>query len=232
MARAITTTMPEYPALLRLLQLASPTLPVGAYAYSQGLEYAVQRGWVTNETETRTWILGLLGHSQTYLDIPVFARLYRSWLGADDGSLQYWNAWLYASREAAELQREDRHLGTALARVLTALEIVEAESWQNASKTCFATLFSLAAVRWRIELPVAATGYLWAWCENQVAAAAKLALLGQTAAQRILSSAMPAIATAVDTGLSLDDNEIGCAVAGLGLASALHENQYSRLFRS
>jgi urease accessory protein len=72
-----------------------------------------------------------------------------------------WNGRLDASREAAELQREDQHLGTALARLLADLGFDEAVPWRNAPRVCFATLFGLAAVKWDIPLSEAATGYAW-----------------------------------------------------------------------
>jgi urease accessory protein len=218
--------------LPRLLQLCSPTLPVGAYAYSQGLEYAVERGWVRDETSAGDWILGLLDHNLRRLDIPVFARLYRAWRDVDLDAARRWNARLFASREAAELQREDQHLGTALARLLADLGLGEAAPWRNAPRVCFATLFGLAAARWDIPLPEAATGYAWAWTENQVIAATRLIPLGQTASQRLLVAAGPVIAEAVAHGLTLPDEDIGAAAPGLALAGALHETQYSRLFRS
>ena len=219
-------------ALLRLLQLSSPTLPVGAYAYSQGMEQAVDGGLVGDEASIEAWIRGLLQYPLRLLDIPVFARLYGAWHSADADLVQLWTLRLYASREAAELQREDHHLGTALARLLTDLGLSEAAPWRSASRVCFATLFSLAAVRWRIALNDAAAGYSWAWCENQVAAAAKLAPLGQTAGQQILMRLSDEIGAVVAQGLCLPDEDIGCAAPGLALASALHETQYSRLFRS
>lgn len=219
-------------ALIRLLQLSSPALPVGAYAYSQGLEYAVDKGWVGSESDTRNWVLGLLKHTQTYLDVPVFARLYRAWTEDDPAMTGYWNAYLYASREARELQQEDHHLGTALARLLDDLGVNGAAGWLRTERVCFATLFTLASARWRISLEHAVTGYLWAWLENQVAAAIKLVPLGQTAGQRILAAAMPEVDAAVHHGLLLHDDEIGCSAAGLGMSAALHETQYSRLFRS
>ena len=218
--------------LLRLLQLVSPALPVGAYAYSQGLEQAVARGWVYDQASTRDWILGLLAYPLTYQDVPALARLYRSWEAVDPAGVRYWSAWLYACREAAELQREDRHLGLALARLLTDLGLAEATPWREAERVCFATLFALAAVRWEIPLEQTAGGYLWAWLENQVAAATRLVPLGQTASQQLLTQAQPAILTAVRQGLALTDDDLGCSAPGLSLAGMLHEVQYSRLFRS
>jgi urease accessory protein len=219
-------------ALPRLLQLCSPALPVGAYTYSQGLECAVERGWVRDEASAGAWILGLLGHALRQLDLPIFARLYSAWQAVDAEAMRGWNARLYAAREAAELQREDQQLGRALARLLTDLGIAEAAPWHNAARVCFATLFSLAAVKWEIPLPEAATGYAWTWTENQVIAATRLIPLGQTASQRLLVAAGPAIAAAVADALALPDQAIGATAPGLALASALHETQYSRLFRS
>ncbi|MFZ1829039.1 MAG: urease accessory UreF family protein, partial [Candidatus Competibacteraceae bacterium] len=184
-------------ALPRLLQLCSPALPVGAYAYSQGLEYAVERGWVRDEASAGDWILGLLNHSLRRLDLPIFVRLYAAWQAMNSTEIRRWNARLYASREAAELQREDQHLGAALARLLTDLGIVEAECWRNTPRVCFATLFSLATVKWEIALSAGAAGYAWAWVENQVAAATRLIPLGQTASQRLLIAAGPALIDAV-----------------------------------
>jgi urease accessory protein len=219
-------------ALTRLLQLCSPALPVGAYAYSQGLEYAVERRWVHNEASAGDWILGLLDHNLRRLDLPVFTRLYRGWETVNLHEVQHWNNRLYASREAAELQREEAHLGAALARLLTDLGIAEAAAWRSAHRVCFATLFSLAGVKWNIPLLEAATGFAWTWVENQVTAATRLIPLGQTASQRLLIAAGPVLIDAVREGLTLPDQDIGAAAPGLALAGALHETQYSRLFRS
>lgn len=219
-------------ALLRLLQLASPALPVGAYAYSQGLEAAVERGWIKDEHTAGQWILGLLRHPLTWLDAPLLARLHRAWTAGDEAGVNHWNGWLFASREAAELQAEDHHLGSALARLLADLGIARAMPWRSAPRACFATLFALAAAEWGVPCRAAVMGYLWAWCENQVMAAARLVPLGQTAGQRLLSRAMPEITAAADRGLALADDDLGFAAPGLALAGMLHETQYSRLFRS
>lgn len=218
--------------LLRLLQLASPALPVGAYAYSQGLESAVEAGWVTDETAASEWILGLLGHTLAYLDVPLLARLHGAWRTADRSGVARWTAYLWASRDCAELRAEDRALGVALARLLADLGIDGARSWADAPACTFATLFALAAAAWNISLADAAAGYCWAWCENQVAAAIKLVPLGQTAGQRILSRCAERIPAVVLAGLGVADADIGSSAPALAIASARHETQYSRLFRS
>lgn len=229
---SIPIRMPTTDAPLRLWQLISPALPVGAYAYSAGLEYAVDCGWVGDESGAREWIDGQLQHSLCTLDVPVLARLYRAWQAHDVDAIKVWNTFLLASRESQELRNEDLHLGAALAQLLPALEIEEASDWQTPQQSSYASLFSLAAARWEIPLVDTAQGYLWAWSENQVAAAIKLIPLGQTAGQRILSHISQRIPPAVERGLQLIDNDIGAMAPAVAIASARHETQYSRLFRS
>ena len=217
--------------LLKLMRMTSPTLPIGAYSYSQALEFAITSNGVYDASSSASWIQGLLEHSFTYLDLPILERLYRSWLEKDIDAVIYWNRYLLASRDARELQEEDLQLGKAFARLLADLELREAE--QFIKKPCsFVTLYSLAAVSWEIFLNNAAHGFLWMWAENQVLCAMKLIPLGQTEGQKILSQMIEIIPRAVSKGLALADEDIGFTVPGQGIASALHETQYTRLFRS
>jgi len=221
-----------HPGLLRLLQLASPMLPVGAYAYSQGLEWAVESGWVHDETSAQTWISGVLGQGPSRLDVPVLSRLYRAWAENDLAQVHHWSRVLDAARESAELQAEARQMGESLAVLLDQLGVVEARPWKEIVYTGFPTLFALASVHFHVPLPEAALGYLWAWCENQVAAAIKLVPLGQAAGQRILSALIGQLPAAAESGLALPDDEIGVLAPRLAIGSGRHETQYTRLFRS
>ncbi len=214
------------------MQLCSPMLPVGAYAYSQGLEFAVSSGWIKDDNTTLMWIQELLENSLTNLDVPLLSRLHNAWSVNDKKNVLYWNDYLFASRDSRELQAEEQHLAHALARLLGDLGISEAVKWRENSRACFLTLFSLGVSHWKIPLNEASWGYLWMWAENQVLAAIKLVPLGQTSGQKILSSAIEIIPGLVSTGLSLKDGGIGYTAPGQGIASALHETQYTRLFRS
>lgn len=221
-----------HPGLLRLLQLSSPMLPVGAYAYSQGLEWAVESGWVHDETSAASWIGGVLGQGPAQLEVPVLARLYRAWEINDVERVHYWSRYLDAARESGELQAEARQLGESLAVLLTQLGIEAASPWKEIEYAGFPTLFALAAVHYRVPLPEAALGFLWTWCENQVAAAMKLVPLGQAAGQRILSILIGQLPAAVECGLVLPNQAIGVTAPRLAIGSARHETQYTRLFRS
>jgi len=218
--------------LLRLFQLVSPALPVGAYAYSRGLEWAVQAGWVRNEAQTLEWLRGLLRQPLCYLDAPVFLRLYRGWKTGNAAEVRQWNAFLCAGRESAEFLAEDQQMGRALARLLLDLEIPEAAGWQGSQETSFAAMFALAACAWGVPEAESCLGFLWGWTESSVAAAIKLVPLGQTAGQRILSCCVEIIPDVLRQAQSLPDDDIGYMTPGLAIAGALHETQHTRLFRS
>jgi urease accessory protein len=216
-------------ARLRLLQLCSPALPIGAFAYSQGLEHAVAVRWVRDESTAGEWILGLLEHSLAALEVPVLARVMGALALEDVAEARRWSAFLLASRGSAEVRAEEERLGSALARLLTTLDVAGADAWERPSHVA---MFGLAAARWEIGVADAAEGYLFAWAENQVGAASRLVPLGQSAAQRVLSRAVGVIPGAAARGLALGDDDIGLSTPRQAIAAALHETQYSRIFRS
>ncbi|TDX32724.1 urease accessory protein [Modicisalibacter xianhensis] len=218
-------------ALLGLLQLVSPALPIGAFAWSQGLESAFELGWVSDEVTLGEWLEGVLEDGQTRCDLPVLARMYDAWQAADTDSLAAWNDWLQANRETAELAAEDFRLGEAMVRLLRSLDRLPATPALPPPPT-YAVTFALASYQRGITQRDCLLGFAWAWLENQLAVACKALPLGQTAAQRLIERLRPQLVTAVDTALALGDDELGPALPGLALASAHHETQYSRLFRS
>lgn len=219
-------------ALLRLLQLVSPGLPIGMYSYSQGLERAVDDGLITNADEASDWINAVLVNALAWTDAPILARLFDAWFADDYDAVAYWSKTLIACRETAELRAEDRQTGQALARLLHALALESAGPWLRSPEATFATLFSLAAVAWGIPKREAVIGYFWSWLENQVLCAVKLVPLGQVAGQGMLRHLAAGLPEQVDLALRLADDDIGGSVFGLALASSRHETQYSRLFRS
>lgn len=217
---------------LRLWQLISPALPIGAYSYSQGLEYAYEAGWISDEKSAERWIIDLIKNNLCNLDIPVLLRIFQAWQRKDFDTVIYWNEFILACRETSELKKEDIHLGTALQILLKELNVTQNATWPKDLQPSFVTMFALASVHWQILIAEAANGLVWAWCENQVAAAIKTVPLGQTAGQRILSAAIEVIPDNVEAGLQLTDDQIGTLAPAFAIGSALHETQYTRLFRS
>src|ERR1700709_700841 len=86
-------------SMLRLCQLVSPALPIGAYNFSQGLEYAAHLGDVHDEASTRDWILGVAEHAVGTLDLPLLLRMHDAWMNNDEFTARNWSMYLLASRE-------------------------------------------------------------------------------------------------------------------------------------
>lgn len=224
-------TMPAIMLPLQLLRLVSPSLPVGGFAYSRGLEWAVRSGRVTDEARAGSWILGVIEHVVAGFDGALFLRLAAALAADDRPAFLAANAWLAAGRESRELQLEDRRMGEALLRLLMDLDVPAAHGFSGERLT-YPAAFAIAAGHWAIAPEAALAGLLWSMVETQVAAAIRLVPLGHTAGQRILIAAVPVIGRSVARAALLSDDEIGNAAPGLAMASAWHETQYSRLFRS
>lgn len=217
--------------LLHLLHLVSPALPIGAYAYSQGLEFAIDEHWLRDEEAVTEWIGSVMHYGVGQLDAPIMVRCYDAWLEQDSCALHYWNDWLLACRETKELLLEDQQLGLALQRLLQSLEVPE-DSAPFVRAPSYASQFARACCHWRIPKEDAVHGFIYSWLENQVAAATKIVPLGQTRAQQMLLQLIERIAATAQLALTINDEDMGISLPGLAMASAQHERQYSRLFRS
>jgi len=221
--------------LTRLLQLASPTLPVGAYSYSGGLESAIDDRIVTDASTAETWLRDLLEFSIGSFEVPLLIRMMDA-IDADDyARLARWNTLFRSGRETAELRTETLQMGNALVTLLKDLSFCNADELAKLNAIgapAYPAVYAFAAHHMKIERDAAIIGYLWSWLENQVMAALKGVPLGQTAGQRMLANIgadLPAIAERAKT---LEDDEITNFAPGLAIASSRHETQYSRLFRS
>ncbi|MGM0832244.1 MAG: urease accessory protein UreF [Pseudomonadota bacterium] len=227
-------------ALLGLMQLVSPALPIGAFAFSQGLESAFELGWVSDEKSLSEWLSGVLEDGLTCCELPLIARLYTAFEQQDSDAIAQWDEWLAATRETAELAAEDSRLGASLKRLLGSLDLLPRQDEQSEdflppllpTQAGYVTLFSYAAHMRGVPPRQALLGFGWAWLENQLAVACKALPLGHTAAQRVIEQLRGELVAAVDQALLLDDDDLGPILPGVALASALHETQYSRLFRS
>ena len=217
---------------LRLLHLVSPTLPVGAFTYSQGLEWAVECGWVASEAALLDWVANLLETGMQQLEVPLLARLYLACDENNDQALDYWSHYLVASRETRELREEERNRARALASLLPELGMSPPAHKLPLIKKCQLTGFAFAAETWQVPLHDAVAGYLWGWLENITLAGVKIIPLGQAAGQRIITELTVAVPQVVERGLQLGDDEIGASCTAQAIASSLHETQYTRIYRS
>lgn len=222
-------------ALTRLLQLASPALPVGAYTYSQGLEWAVEAGTVTDEAGVLTWIGDQLEWNLGRCEAPLVARMIEAWTVGDGEAAFELDAHYLATRETAELRAETLQMGYSMNRLLHELgdfppPMLAAVTVSPAPTLAY--VWTCAAAAWRIPLSEALTAWLWSWAENQTMAALKAVPLGQAAGQRLLQEIGSRLPVAVERALTLAEEDYSNFAPGFAIACCNHETQYTRLFRS
>jgi len=218
-------------ASTHLFRLASPSLPIGAFAYSGGLEPAVEAGWVHDEASARTWVLDVLEHAVACHDLPILFRLHAARRRRDAAAFGYWDAVATAGRDTDESSRQDEHLGTALRKLVVDLGVAEADTWLPAHPSSVGA-FAFAAVAWDVDVWASALAFGWSVGEAQVHAAVRLVPLGQTAGQRILGTVADRLHAWVETAAAFADDEIGASLPALAIMSGRHRWQYCRLFRS
>ena len=221
--------------LNRLLQLCSANLPVGGFSFSQGLEYATEMGWVNNQKSTFEWVELNLNESIARTDLALLKRLYQALENNDFASFKQHNQHLIACRESNELRLADVAMGKALIRLLKQLDTVDSKRYSELFKqteSSFVSVFAIAAYLFQLDLISAQSGYCWTYLDNQVTAATKLVPLGQTQAQNLLFELSEKVSGAICIANDIEDDDIGASLPRLAMASAWHETQYTRLFRS
>jgi urease accessory protein len=222
-------------ALLHLLQLASPSLPIGAYSYSQGLEAALERGLVRDQQSARAWIAEMLHDVVARFEAPLFWRLLQAFAARDADAVACWTERFIAARDTAEFRAETIQMGYSLAKLAADLQIADdglLELLQAQPEIPLPTALAYAAVALDVPHEAALHGMLFSWAENQVLVCVKSVPLGQVAGQRLLLALRPELEAAAQTAMQLPDRQLSNWAPGLSLLSMQHEVQYSRLYRS
>lgn len=222
-------------SLLHLLQLCSPSLPVGAYSYSQGLEAAMHAGFVHDEATARDWIIGMLDKVVCRFEAPITLRLINAFAKRDPALVNYWTDLFIASRDSAEFRAETLQMGYSLGKLLPELAPDQAsliELLPPLAELPYPTALAVASVALGIPADDALLGMLFSWAENQVLACVKSVPLGQVGGQRLLISLREPIESAAQTAQQLADDELSNWTPGLSVLAMQHEVQYSRLYRS
>jgi urease accessory protein len=218
--------------LLRLLQLASPLLPVGGYSYSEGLENLISQGIIGDRATLQAWIDRELEAGAIRIETAMMDRAYVATMAADSDLLHYWNDWLSAARETAELRLQSWQMGGSLAKLALELTPELSKSIDSLSHYNYAIVYGAIACHWQIDRQAAIAAYLQCWATNAIGAGIKLIPLGQTAGQQILWTLSPTVDRLVVEIPSIADEDLFACSWGLSLASMQHETLYSRLFRS
>ncbi|MBE9203328.1 urease accessory protein UreF [Synechocystis salina LEGE 06099] len=217
---------------------------MGAYNYSEALEWLIERGDVTDGHTLGAWITEELRQGSITVDTAIMVRAHRlagqlaktdMLTSATVKHLQYWNQWLTATRESRELREQSLQMGGSLRKLLVDLDPA-VQAWFEpipSTEPCnYAIAFGIGAAFWDIHLHQSGLGYLHSWANNLISAGVRLIPLGQTAGQKLLLHLTPTILHQWQRILLLEDDDLYSCSWGLALASMGHESQYTRLFRS
>jgi urease accessory protein len=221
-------------ALLPLLQLASPSLPVGAYTYSQGLESAIEKGMVKDESSAREWIIESLGIVGDF-EAPILWRLLNAFSARDTAAVTHWTESFVAARDTAEFRAETIQMGYSLGKLVTDLKIADdglLAMLASQAEIPLPTAFACAAEAMGVPHEDALLGMLFSMMENQVLVCVKSVPLGQVSGQHLLLSLHGAIEAVALRARMLSDDELSNWAPGLSLFSMQHETQYCRVYRS
>jgi urease accessory protein len=224
--------VPDIQALLKLLQLASPTLPVGAYSYSEGLETLVHQGLTDSEAIVQ-WLELELAGGLIRAEGVVVRQVHIAAQTGDWLAIAYYNQWLSAWRDSEETRQQSWAMGRALVRLMHDLESEVASQLEALESPCnFAVGFAGLAACWNIPTQTTVLAYLHGWATNLITAAVKLVPLGQTQGQQMLLHLYPTLEVVAENCATIGLEDVVLSNWGAALATMQHEAMYSRLFRS
>ncbi|UXH80814.1 urease accessory protein UreF [Roseateles amylovorans] len=232
-----TTSIDPVPPLLRLVWLASPALPIGAFSYSEGLEAAVEHGHVHDDQSTAIWLtqqLALLARG----DLAAIAHGIAAWRTQDEPALRDLADWLRRTRDGAEARLQSEQMGQSLLAWLrpqgmaSPAQLALLTDVAAGQSPPYPLVMALALSTVEVPIEQALQAQAFGWAENQVQAALKAVPLGQNAGQRVLARLAAAIPQAVAQAIATPPARRQVFAPMLSILAARHETQYSRLFRS
>ena len=231
----------------RLMLWLSPAFPVGAFAFSHGLEQAVARGWLPDVKALQAWLRDLVQHGSLHNDLVLLAAAWRAACGGGVPPLREINDLALALQPSSERQLETRTQGNAfLATILAAwpcegLEKVRTTLLASSSVShpgggcgdiAYPVAVGAVTAAHGVALDAALTGYAIAFSGNLVSAAIRLSVIGQTDGQRVMAALLPDLDQLAAAAITSTLDDLGSCAFRSDLAQLAHETQYSRLFRS
>ena len=230
--------------ILRLLQITSPALPVGAYSYSEGIEYLCNVGIIQTDHDLYDWLKREMSFGFVVNEAAIALRAHQAVMSDDMSALNYWNNWLSATRETEEVRLASWQMGQSLMKLwgqlpdyqddrLSISQLLPTAKDNSQGKGCnYAIAFGIVAANLGIDASNTVSGYIYSWLSNLVSAAVRAVPFGQTTGQQILFRLSNDILDSSQLALERSDDELEWCGWGASSASANHEIQYSRLFRS
>ena len=221
---------------LEFLQLISPSLPVGAFSYSEGLEWLVQNKKVHDEISLFNWLESELSRGQITIEASSIAHIMKDlvdWRDKKDEQykslIEEWNSWLTSLRDSPELRSQQTQMGESLLQLLIDLDHPLPN---NEKKFIWPIAWAWAGVCWDIPQIDLVEGFLYSWVANQLSAALRLLSLGPTKAQQLQKKSLKLIKSQASYLLEQNPKEIWVSDVGAIMAQQSHVELYSRLFRS
>jgi len=219
---------------VRLMAWLSPSFPIGGFAYSHGLELAVERGWVSDHKELEAWLSDLATIGSLRTDLILLAVGWRAAAAGDHEGLSAVNDMALALQPSAERHLETLTQGNAfLAAISSAWPAPGVDTLASMSPgVAYPVAVGAAAAFHAIALESTLLGYAVSFVSNLTSAAIRLSVVGQTVAQQIIASLLPRLAAVSHEVFAATLDDLGSATLRSDLASLAHETQYTRLFRS
>ncbi len=219
------------PGILPLFAWLSPSYPVGCYAYSHTLEWAVEAGDVTSEETLIAWLTDQMTIGFSRNDAILLSHAYRALAAGDKAALGDVNELALALCPSAELYLETSQQGRSFLDATLAAWPAPELLWLE-REVAFPIAIGMAAAAHGVPLPLTSSAYLFGLVQTLVSAAIRLAPIGQTAGIRVCAALAVTTQEVAREAVTLSLDDLGGATFRADLGSFHHENQYTRLFRS
>ncbi|MGH1576446.1 urease accessory protein UreF [Planktotalea sp.] len=217
------TAMPTDSEILTLAQWFSPGFPIGSFAYSHGLEWAIECGDVSDATSARAWILTALEHGSGRNDCIFLSAAFNA--EKPENILEI-DATCRAFAASRERMKESDLQGAAFCKVVSAIWKSEIEG------LCYPIAVGRGARLQGLPLELTAQMYLHSMLSNLVAVAMRIVPLGQTEGQSIIHDLTPKMALIAKSACTASLDDVASSAFLSDIAAMKHETQYSRIFRT
>ena len=205
---------------MTVMQWMSPAFPIGAFAYSHGLEWAIDKDHVSNGEKLQKWITDLLEYGSLRTDSIFISLILR---GHDAKKM---NELSMALCPAGERLLETKLQGSAFAKVIE-------DVWQqDIGELSLPIAVALAAKNQSIEQDLILPAYLHAFCFNLISAAIRLIPIGQTEGQRIMLELYTTISDLVQTASESEIDDLNSACFFSDVSAMEHEYLQPRIFKT
>ncbi|CAD83208.1 Urease accessory protein UreF [Candidatus Blochmanniella floridana] len=222
----------ECRSLLSLIQIVSGNLPTGGFSYSKGLESAIEYGWVKSLEDFLNWQKQWIHEQLIYIDWPMLKRCYYYTKINDSKNFKKCALQILSYRDTYELRLEEQRRGKAMEKLISQWYDPISDSWAVAFKCSGLASMAWLGYEWNIPIKNLALGYAYNALESSIMVGLKLLPFGQRTAQKLLRYLVEFLPNAWDKADLVKDHEVGGNFLLQSIASACHEDQYSRLFSS